>query len=92
MLAISAGSVLADQRLRRRVEVLPAPLIGKALQFSEGLTPPLEGISSACLLQIAERLLTQAAVVLPGPQLQQLVQGIGEVADLQRGHGSPLRG
>jgi hypothetical protein len=91
MLAISAGSVLADQLLRRRVEVLPAPLVGKALQFSEGLTAPLAWIPSACLLQIAECLLAQAAVVTPGPQLQQLVQGIGEVADLQRGHGSPLR-
>jgi hypothetical protein len=87
MLVISAGSVLADQLLWRRIEVLPAPLIGQALKVGEGLTAPLAWISPAGLLQIAECLLAQAAVVPPGPQLQQLVQGIGEVADLERGHG-----
>jgi len=86
MLAISAGSVLTDQLLRRRIEALPAPLIGQTLKVGEGLPAPLAGIPSAGLLQIAERLLAQAAVVTPSPQLQQLVQGIGEVADLQRGH------
>jgi hypothetical protein len=92
MLAISAGSVLTDQLLRRRIEALTAPLIGQTLKIGEGLTAPLAGISPAGLLQIAERLLAQAAVVPPGPQLQQLVQGIGEVADLQCGHGPPLLG
>jgi hypothetical protein len=92
MLAISAGSVLTDKLLRRRIEALPAPLIGQALKVGDGLTAPLAGIPSACVLQIAECLLAQAAVVLPGPQLQQLVQGIGEVADLQCGHGPPPLG
>ena len=74
MLAISAGSLLTDQLLRRRIEALPAPLIRQTLKVGEGLTAPLAWIPSACLLQIAECLLAQAAVVTPGPQLQQLLQ------------------
>ena len=70
--------------------MLAAPLIGQGLKIGEGLPAPLAGISPAGLLQITEGLLAQAAVVPPGPQLQQLVQGIGQVADLQCGHGQPL--
>jgi hypothetical protein len=82
MLAISAGSVLTDQLLRRRIEALPAPLIGQTLKVGEGLPAPLAGIPSAGLLQIAECLLAQAAVVTPSPQLQQLMPRIGEGSDL----------
>ena len=63
MLAISAGSVLTDQLLRRRIEALPAPLIGQTLKVGEGLLASLAGISPAGLLQIADCLLAQAAVV-----------------------------
>jgi hypothetical protein len=60
MLAISAGSVLTDQLLRRRIEALPAPLIGQTLKIGEGLTAPLAGIPpqaccrslSACWLKL----------------------------------------
>jgi hypothetical protein len=40
-LAISAGSVLTNQLLRRRIEALPAPLIGQTLKGGEGLPASL---------------------------------------------------
>jgi len=60
--------------------------LSQGLKVGQGLAAALAGIAATGLLQIAEGLLAEAAVVPPGPQLQQLVQGIGQVADLERGH------
>jgi len=40
-------------------------------------------VSAAELLQVAQRLLAKAAMVLSGAQLQQVMQWIGAIADLQ---------
>ena len=68
--AISADTILADQLLRCRFKVLPALLVCHGLEGCEGLAAPLTGIAPAGLLQIAEGLLAEAAVVSARPQLQ----------------------
>ena len=84
--AILARAVLADQVLGRRIESSPALLVDQGTQVREGLAPPLTRISATGLPQIAESLLTDAAMVLSCPLLQELMQRIGEIADLERGH------
>lgn len=71
-LAISAGTVLADQLLRRGIKGPLALLVCQSLKDGEGLA-------------------AEAAVVPACPQLQLLVQGIGQVADLECCHRSPCR-
>jgi hypothetical protein len=90
-LAISAGTVPADQHLRRRVKGPLALLVCQSLKVGEGLAASLVGIAAAGLLQVTEGLLAEAAVVPACPQLQLLVQGIGQVADLECCHRTPCR-
>jgi len=90
-LAISAGTVLADPLLRRGIKGPLALLVCQSLKVGEGLAASLAGIAAAGLLQVTEGLLAEAAVVPACPQLQLLVQGIGQVADLERGHRTPCR-
>jgi len=85
-LAISAGAVLADQLFWRWLKGSPALLFRHNLQVGEGLAAPFTWISPAGLLQIAEGLLTEAAVVPARPELQLLMEGVGKIADLKRSH------
>jgi hypothetical protein len=83
---MSTGSVLADQFLRRWIKRPPALLHGQRFEVGQGLPASLAGVPAAGLLQIAEGLLAQAAVMAACAQLQQLMQWIWKVADLQGGH------
>lgn len=51
------------------------------------LSAPLARITAGDGLQIRQGLLAEAALVGLGAVLEQPVQGLGQVADLQRGHG-----
>jgi hypothetical protein len=51
--------------------------LSQGLKVGKGLAAALAGIAATDLLQIAEGLLAEAAVVPARPQLQLLVQGIG---------------
>ena len=84
--ATSAGAVQTDQLLRGWGELDSTSLAGHQLEFLEGLAAPLARIAPAGLLEIRQGLLTQAAVMLPGSELQQLMQRIGEITDLKRRH------
>ena len=84
--AISAGTLLADQLLRTWIEDRGARRKGKGLKIGEGLPATLAAIAATGLLQITERLLAQAAMVLTGPELQHLVERIRKIADLKRCH------
>jgi hypothetical protein len=54
--------------------------------IGECLPATLTAIAAIGLLQITERLLAQAAMVLTGPEVQHLVEEICKIADLKRGH------
>jgi hypothetical protein len=84
--AISARAILTDQFFRRRVKRAEIILPGNCLQIRQSLASPLAWITPTGLLQVAEDLLAQAAVMLPCTQLKQLMQRVGHVSDLQRGH------
>jgi hypothetical protein len=90
--AISTLPILADWIFRGWIKRLDSLLLGQHRQLHEGLSPPLTGITTTGLLQGAESLLAQAAPVAPGPELQDLVQRIGEIADLQGCHGRSRSG
>jgi hypothetical protein len=83
----SAGAVLANQVLWGGVKVGCEPLFGHGPQLLKSQTPPLARVAAAGLLQVSQGLLAEAAVVTPGPELQQLMQRFRAVANLQRGHG-----
>ena len=51
----------------------------------QGCCPALPGIATSKLLKIMQRLLRKAALVRTGPTLQQLMQGLGEIPNLQGG-------
>jgi len=85
--ALSAIPILADQIFRGWIKRLGSLFLGQCRQLQESLPVPLTGITATGLLQVAESLLAQAAPVTPGPELQDLVQRIGEIADLQGCHG-----
>ncbi len=64
-------------------------LAGQGLEISQGLVlaTPLARITATSMLYVNHRsLLTQAAVVLPGTLLKQLMQRISHITNLQRGH------
>jgi hypothetical protein len=84
--AISAGTVLAGQLLRTCIEDSGARRKGKGLKIGEGLPATLAAIAATGLLQIIERLLAQAAMVLTGPELQHLVERIRKIAELKHCH------
>ena len=84
--ASSAVPILADQIFRRWVKPLASRLLGQGRQLNQGLSASLAGITATGLLQVAESLLAQAAPMAPGPEVQDLVQRIGEIADLQGCH------
>jgi hypothetical protein len=66
-LAISAGTVQADQLLRRGIKGSPALLFRQGPQLDKRLAAPLTSIASTGILQIAECLLTEAAVMPARP-------------------------
>ena len=81
--AISAIPILADQIFWRWIKPLASRLLGQGRQLHQGLSASLAGITATGLLQVAESLLVQAAPMAPSPELQDLVQWVGEIADLQ---------
>ena len=83
---ISAGAVLPNQLLGGGFKTMHCLLTGQGLEIGKGLATTLARIATTGLLQIAQSLLAQAAVMLPGALLKQLMQRIWHVANLQRGH------
>jgi hypothetical protein len=83
---MSAGAILTNQLLGGGFKTMHRLLTGQGLEIGQGLTPTLARIAATGLLQIAQSLLAQAAVMLPGALLKQLMQRIWHVANLQRGH------
>ena len=83
---ISAGAILANQLLGGGFKTVHRLLTGQGLEIGQGLATTLARIATTGLLQIAQSLLAQAAVMLPGALLKQLMQRIWHVANLQRGH------
>jgi hypothetical protein len=77
------GAVLADQLLWRLLKGSHALLFRHDLQIGEGLAAPFAWITRAGLLQIAEVLVTEAAVMPARPELQLLREGVGKIANLK---------
>jgi len=61
----SAGAILADQLLWRKLKRLSWAVLGQGLQCSKNLTESLSWITTIGLLQIHQSLLTETAVVTP---------------------------
>jgi hypothetical protein len=73
---------MADQLLRCRIKGSAATFLRQSLKSGQSLTPTLTGIASTGLLQVAEGLLAEAAVVPACPLLHQLMQWIGQVTKI----------
>ena len=85
----SAGVILADQLLWRKLKRPNRAVIGHGLQRNKSLTTAFSWITTSDLLQIHQSLLIKAAVVTPCTQLELLTQRLGAITDLQRRHESP---
>lgn len=80
--AISARAILTDQFFWARLEDRSSGLKCECLEIGKRLPASLAGIASTGLLEITERLLVQAAMVLAGSELQHLVDRIRKIADV----------
>jgi hypothetical protein len=84
----SAGAILADQLLWRKLKRLSWAVLGHGLQCSKSLTTAISWITTSDLLQIHQSLLTETAVMAPRTQLELLTQRLGAITNLQRRHDS----
>ena len=58
----------------------------KCLEIGESLPAAITGIASTGLLEIAQRLLAKAAIVLAGSQLEHLVDRVRKIVKMQCCH------
>jgi len=65
-------------------------MAGQGQSLHLEMAAALPWVSATGLLQITQGLLAQAAVMTTCPHLQQLMQGIGKIADLQGCHRTSL--